>query len=86
MALLLQVMVLLWIGTEIGYNDDRVVRFRRIACEAVLLAGRPFSVGSIPLSYRIIWTQQAALFGAACYILMGRNSIYFRRIRLNPAI
>ena len=50
---------------------------QEVACEAILLGRTSFLFGDVwAQSYRIIWIQRAALFGAARCLLVFRSSIY----------
>jgi len=71
------VTICLRIRSKIGYNDGGWSGPGH-CCLGVAWAGRPFSVALKLLSYRIIRTRKAALFGAAGCLLTLRSSIYSR--------
>jgi hypothetical protein len=84
--LLFLVAILLWIRSKIGYNVGGYSGSGGLLSRRWLLAGRPFSFAMKALSYPIIWTRKAALFGAACCILSCSSSIYFGPKAVNTAI
>jgi len=86
LSLFFLVAIRLRIRSKIGYNGGGLSGYGGLLARRWLLAGRPFFLAMFAESYRIIWTRKAALFGAACFILAYRGSIYFRLKALYPTI